>query len=367
METIQRRKEGKLNYVYYFLFFFWIIFLLCRVVFLFTQIFIQDMHSTKSNLTFEFYPILDHFKIVLSIFVYRYQWFNSLFYIKPITLKSFSPDSKINAIQYSNSLIALESGYKGIYTHNCIGDQALHIAVSCRVDEMLSHFYHFDYAPWLLISTNELYFSENKLLNLLDYLESEFNPMAENILLGNFNNKSIILESGVIFSRALVKLIVDSKYSFYSQAESKMKPFVLSLYEFLKYHKEKVHVFKNPFSFFSYPNRETWNQTVFEAKNKKNLKKILSRCPNISQLSQKVNQSVKFVRISAKDTVSLYMNQAFDNETVVLAKDLPNLPNQIKFIQILSPKFSSFLCFDEDNNDDIEFKKENVLNNEVRF
>lgn len=366
MENFKSKKESKDSFLYYLLTIFWSIFLIYRIIFLFLKIYNNSNASTHT--TFNFFPIKNQYRIHLAIFVFRFQWFNSDFYIKQMTLKSFSPNSKINTIQYSNSKIALNSGYRGIYTQNCLGEQPVQIAIPCRIDEMFSYFYNFDYSPWILIGTNELYYSEENILKLLDFLESEYNPMAENIVVGNFFNDSVIFESGIIFSRSFVKLVIDTNFSFYDHILYDNKIFQKSLLNFLHDHKEKVHVHQNHFSFFSFPSEETWNSQVFKTKKIKNLKKSTLSCPNTKQLATKMNVSLsqlKFVKIYAKDTISLYMNQIFKNETAVLAKYLQKLPTQIKFIQLIRPKFQSFLCFDENNRDVLEFKKENILKNNI--
>lgn len=366
MEYIRDIKESKNNFLYKFLFIFWGIFLLCRIIFLFMKTPVNEKMSTTT--TFDFHPIKKQFRIHMAIFVFRFQWFNSEFYIKPMTIKSFSPDSKINTIQYSNSKIALNSGYNGIYTQNCLGDVSNYVSIPCRVDEMFSYFYNFDYAPWILIGTNELYYSEKNILKLLDILETEFNPMAENVVIGNFINKALVFESGIFFSRAFVKFVIDSKYSFFDQYLEKNQIFQISLFKFLKKNKEKVHVYQNPFSFFSFPSNGTWNSKVFKTKKIQNLQKEMQACPNAKQLSEKVNLSLsqlKFVKIRAKDIISQYISPIFKNETATLAKDLPNLPKQVKSIQLMTPKFSSFLCFDENEKNDLKFSKENIFKNNV--
>lgn len=368
MENYQRKKERKNNYTYYLLFFFWSCFLFSRLVFIFTRS--STNNELPANESFDFQPIKNQFKVDIAVFVFRFQWYNSEFFVKKMTLNSFSPKSKINTIQYSNSKIALNSGYNGIYTQNCVGDQAVHIAIPCRIDEIVSYFYHQSYTPWLLIGTNELYYSETKILKLIEFLESEFNPMAENVVIGNFFNKSLIFESGIIFSRAFAKFIIDTDFSFYKQILDKNKVFQNSFYEFLHKNKKKVHIYQNPFSFFTFPSNGTWNSKVFTTTKIKELKKLMEICPNSKKLSQKVNQSIKdlkYVKVAAKDTVSLFISQLFKNETAILAKDLPNLPKQIKIIQMMTPKFSSFMCFDDNKEDDFKFTKGNFLEKEVQL
>ncbi|OHS95803.1 hypothetical protein TRFO_38049 [Tritrichomonas foetus] len=288
-------------------------------------------------------PIYDQYNIVISVLTWRFSWHHNLFYMKQMTNQSLDPKSKINTILYSDSLNALSSILNGVHTPQCPGGYVKQNVIGCRFDLIFSHFLELDYAPWLFIATDDFYFNEKQLLKFIEVFETKYNPMNENIFIGKFENKYLHGKSGYIFSRKLVNYLLENKFKLNVIADENLRVETL-IYDFIKKNNEKIHVFNNHFSVFGFPVDGTWNFIG---------NKSWTSLPKCQETQ----------RIPVNNIVSLFM-EPFENETVELAKYIPEIPEVVKYIP--NDKTPT-ICYDRDNHLDQKFSEKFILSDKYQF